>query len=195
MNERDRVQGVHIYPVKSCQEATVRGEYPTELRVGVCGFEADGVGDRDWLVVDEQHFYVSQRGWNANKAAKHPGDRKLATVAVDIRPDHLVLRAPGKGSLEVPTENTEREDSNVVGVHGNVLWVHDEGDEAAAWFSSILERSVRLVRADRSKSRLLAEEYQRNGASNRVTGADGMPFLLAAQASLDELHRQAGLER
>jgi uncharacterized protein len=191
----DIVTGVNTYPVKACQAATIEGERTSSLEVGAYGFEVGKVGDRDWLIADEAGFYVSQRGWNANKATKYPSDRLLASVSVDIRQDHLLLTSPGRGSLEIPTLPSGETESRVVGIHDSFVWAADEGEDAARWFSSVVGRAVRLLRADRTKRRALPEEYQRIGASNAVTGADGMPFLLASQASLDVLHDQAGLPR
>ncbi len=45
-------------------------------------------------------------------------------------------------------------------------------------------REVRLARASRETPRLLSEHLRREAASNQVAGADGVPFLLASQASI-----------
>lgn len=197
MNElTDKVTGVNIYPVKSCQAATVNGESPTELSVGRTGFEANGAHDREWLVVEKDGLFVSQRGWNhAEMAENARTDRTLATISVDVQKERVVLSATGYEKLELPVEYDSDREPELVSMHGRTLWAVDEGKNPSEWFSEFLGRSVRLVRVSRERPRSLPLEYQRQGASNTVAGADGMPFLLVSQASLDQLHDEAGEER
>jgi uncharacterized protein YcbX len=190
----DIVNALHIFPIKSCHEATVLGQLPSELHVGQRGFEQNGAADRGWVVDDEDNLFVTQRGWNRQLAVKHPGDKILATVAVDIQSDHLAISAEGYGQLFVPL-NTTNTEPRVVTIFGPELPVIDEGEEAASFFSALLGRSVRLAKADPTKPRMLPDKYQRPGAANQSAAADGRPFTLASQASLDHLHDLSGWER
>lgn len=192
----DIVTGVNIYPVKSCHAATINGDKPTQLNVGMTGFEAFGVRDREWLIVEGDGLFVSQRGWNHSENAENAQyDRKLATVAVDIQEETIILSALGLESLEIPSEYGVDRQQSIISIHGRTLWAVNEGDDPAEWFSEFLGRPVWLARASRERPRQLPLEYQRQGASNMVAGADGMAFLLVSQASLDQLHDEADLAR
>lgn len=190
----DRVTGVHIFPIKSCHEATVSGSLPTELNVGVTGFEYNGVADRGWVIAEADGLFVSQRGWDEEEHPKHPEDKVLASVNVDIKPGQLEVTAPDHTTLIVSLDAEQRSKSRPIRIFGNELWAFDEGNEAAHFFSELLGREVRLAKADPSKPRLLTEEFRRPEASNRVAGADGMPFLLTNQASLDEVVAISGAD-
>lgn len=59
----DRVKRVDIFPIKSLHAATVDGQYPTELNVGLTGFEAHDTFDREYLLYDpNEGSMVTQRG-------------------------------------------------------------------------------------------------------------------------------------
>ena len=187
----DRVVGVHLFPIKSCQEATIDGKLPEALAVGETGFEHAGVADRGLVIRDETDLFVSQRGWNADHARKHVGDTALAGVAVDISNGLITVSAEAHGSLTFPTNPVEAE-SRPVKIFGPELFATDLGDEPAQFFSELLGRAVRLAKADKSRPRMLGASYQRPGAANMSAAADGRPFSVASQASLDRLHELVG---
>jgi uncharacterized protein YcbX len=184
MSKTDRVASINIYPFKSAQAATIGGEVPTSLPVGKTGFEVHGVRDRDFVLYDvNEGCFVSQRGWGADgRRVKHPQDRTLAAVAIDIQPDHMTVTSP-VGKLEVPTAISEG-GAKVLDIFGKQLPVIKQGDDAALYFSLLLGREVELMRSDREHPRILPEKYQREGAFNQVAAADGMSFLLVNETSL-----------
>ena len=98
------VSSVNIYPIKSCQSATVNGEQPRSLGVGLTGFEVEGIVDRQFLICEPNGLFVSQRGQDENKSLIHATDRMLATVQTDIQKDHLNITVNGFGNLQLPTE-------------------------------------------------------------------------------------------
>jgi uncharacterized protein len=191
----DRVTEVSMYPIKSCAAATVGGETPRSLEVGVAGFEVGGIRDRDFVIYDPQEeAMVTQRGWNAEGYSRYPGDRALATVKTDIRSGYLAVDSQ-VGELIVPaciSEDTSRK--RTLNIFGKELRAIEQGAEAADYFSELLKREVVLVRSDRDEPRLLPERYRREGATNQVAGADGMPFSLTSRATLDALHELEELE-
>lgn len=192
--QQDMVLGVHLFPIKSLHEATVDGQFPAELTVGPTGFEHNGVADRMWVVREQDGLFVSGRGWDEKKSLKHNDDKRLATVAVDIRHDHLLVSAEGHGSIQIPLD-TEGTTESTVRIFGPELPVIDECDEPAQYFSDFLQRAVRLAKADSTRPRLLDEKYRRADASNRAAGADGRPFSIASHTSLDYLHDVLGWKR
>lgn len=188
----DQVSAVNLYPLKSARAATVNGEVPTSLPVGRTGFEVHGVRDRDWVLFDPtDNCFVSQRGWNAKGRLRHKTDRRLATVALDIRGDHIAVSS-GAGNLELPNafESGRR---LTLEIFGKQLPVVEQSGAASRYFSALLEREVMLVRSDRERPRALPERYRRDCAINQVAGADGFPFLLVSEASIAAAHEQSEL--
>jgi uncharacterized protein YcbX len=201
MSERllDVVTGVNIYPIKSCQSATIDEEVPSILAVGRTGFEAYGVSDREFVIVEETDegadYMVSQRGWKpGTRKQENAGDKALATVEVDISHESLTVISKGFGGIEI--ETTERGgQAHPVNIHGKELQAIDQGKAAGRYFSELLGRGVRLVRASREHVRQLPEPYKHALAANELAGADGFPYLLTSQASLDWLHKNQMLRR
>lgn len=189
----DVISSVHLFPIKSTHEATNNGQPITQLEVGPTGFQVGEVLDRGW-VIDDNGLFVSQRGWDEKQALKHKKDRILATVRVDIGNDHLHVTVPDHGDIDIPFELGEQ-DRGEVRIFGPELPVLYEGYEVSDFFSSLLERTVRLARTDKNRPRMLPEKYCREGATNRSAGTDGRPISLASQSSLDYLHDQAGIPR
>lgn len=139
---------------------------------------------------------MSQRGWDVNKALKHPADRRLVTVAIDIQPDYLAVTTPSFGHAEIPYYPMEWGEEAKVTIHGSTFRGFDIGNEIADYFSRILDRTVRLVATDPAHPRLINNEtYHRPDASNEAAAADGFPFLIASHASLDDAHDKAGVPR
>ena len=50
------IASLHLYPIRSC-----RGIDLTEGRLGAKGLEANGLGDRQWVVCDTTGVTVTQR--------------------------------------------------------------------------------------------------------------------------------------
>lgn len=162
-----RVSGLFVYPVKSC-----RGVALEEAEVGATGF----VHDRRWLVVDRHSTFMTQRDWPV-----------MARVAVTVAAGGLQLAADGMPPLEVP-EPEPGVASRTVTVWNDQCDAVTAGPEAAEWFSQLLATPCQLVKMPNSTSRQVNREYAVEG--DRVGFADGFPFLLISQGSLDELNRR-----
>lgn len=197
----DAVSSVSLYPIKSCQAASVDGELPHTLGAGPGGLSAYGVRDREYVLAeanpldDGSLLFISQRGWgeNGRLVREHKGDSQLASVQTDITKEAVTVSSV-VGSLVLSNRYEHTGDTVDVRIHSSVLpRAIDQGTEPADYFSEILGRSVRLLRANRSLRRLLPKMYRRFGASNEVAGGDGFPILLTNEASLRSLHRQNGL--
>lgn len=165
-----RVSGLFIYPVKSCGQVVV-----DEAVVGVTGFDLD----RRWMVVGADGRFLSQR--------EHP---RLAQVRVGLSEDRLFLEAPELPALKVVLHGESKPKTRVT-VWDDECEAVDEGTSAAAWFSSHLGSSVRLVRLADDDARSLGSSSAQPG--DRVSFADGFPFLLLSTASLDGLNRRLSL--
>lgn len=161
------VRSLHLYPVKSC-----RGISVDRAEVVATGIKHD----RKWMVVGADGTFLSQR--------KHP---ELARVNTRIEGDHLILDAPGRPPLAVALEEPDR-DSRPVTVWNDACDAVSEGRESAAWFSTILGISCELVRQPDTGVRQVDRDFASPG--DRLAFADGFPFLLISQASVEGLNQR-----
>ncbi len=166
-----RVESLHLYPIKSCA-----GVAPAQALLIETGFELD----RAWMVVDEDHGFVTQR--------ELP---RMALIRLTLNRDDMTLRAPGMLALHVSLDAVEQQTR--VRVWDDEVAAFDMGDLAAQWFSDFLGQRLRLVRFDPEQRRL---------SNRRWTGAieaenafsDGFPLLVVSTESLAEVNRRLALQ-
>ena len=161
------VSAIVRYPVKSCA-----GQALNRAELDPYGI----VGDRRWLIVHPNGRFVTQRD-----------APELALVRPEIREDELTLWAPGMDAIRVPILNV----GPVLDVqvwHDRCRGV-DQGDAAAEWLSDYLGSPRRLVRMGPEFTRSVDADYAVS-AVDEVSYADGYPFLLTSEASLDALNRR-----
>jgi MOSC domain-containing protein len=162
-----RLTGINLYPIKAA-----RGIPLQESEVDELGLRFD----RRWMVVDEGGGFISQRS--------HP---RLALVVPSIRDGALCVDAPGMGTLETPLRPSEAVATTVTVWDDtcSATWV---GEPAARWFSEFLGTDCSLVH--------MADGYVRPAdptfapSTSRISFADGFPFLLISEESLDDLNRR-----
>src|SRR5690606_27102370 len=160
------VSSLFIYPIKSCAGISV---IDLHYRAGKL------VGDRQYMVVDEEGRGLTQRTCP-----------RLALVKPTGASDgSVIVHGNGLPSFPIPPPTERR-----VRVR---LWEYDDeavdmGDEAARWFSEILERECRLVMFAPEKSRPISQKHTSLAAEAQFT--DGYPVLLATVESLSELNRR-----
>ena len=143
--------------------------------VETTGVTHDGAADREWMIVDGDGRFVTQRDVAA-----------LALVSPSVHAGGLRLDAPGRAPLLVDAARVAN-DAREVQVWRSHVRGHDAGDEAARWLSAHLARDVRLVRFDRSKPRRCNPDFVgRSGAHTLF--ADGYPVLVIGSASLADLN-------
>jgi hypothetical protein len=158
---------IFVYPVKGA-----RGIALDEAQVGDRGLEHD----RRFMIVDPEGRFLTQR--------EHP---TLALLETRIHGDTLTLHAPHQGSLDVPLRP-------IAGRHRQVqVWratveALTVGESSGPFLSRFLGAPAELVYMPESSVRLVNPAYAKIG--ERVGFADGYPFLLLGQASLDELNRR-----
>lgn len=163
------VASLHLYPVKGCA-----GLELAAAQVVTTGLATSGVADREWMVVDAEGRFVTQREFP-----------RLAQVRTRVDADRLWLATPDAPPLVVqrPTAATSRE---VVVWRSHVRGI-DAGDDAARWLSTWLGHAVRLVRFDRSIVRPCNPEYAGTSGAHTYF-ADGYPILVIGAASLADLN-------
>jgi hypothetical protein len=164
------IAALNVYPVKSC-----RGIARSDVLVQPRGFVADGAGDREWMVVDGDGRFLTQRDTPA-----------LTRITTTVAGDRLVLGAGDGALLFVPLAAAAGPTRPVV-VWRSTVAARDEGDAAAAWLARVLGRDARLVRFDPADRRPCNPDWV--GASGAHTAfADGYPVLVIGEASLAELN-------
>lgn len=161
------VQDIFIYPIKSLGGIRLQ-EAEAEER----GFRFD----RRWMLVDHQGTFVSQRTVP-----------QLALLGVELFAKHLLVfpkNNPGH-KLEIPLDLAEGAEIPVQIWDDEVLGkiVSKEVDR---WFSDFLGFGVHLVVMPETTQRKVDPRYAIKGEN--VSFADGMPYLLISQESLDELN-------
>jgi uncharacterized protein YcbX len=162
-----RLAEIRLHPIKSCAGFAV-----DEAPLIETGLEYD----REWMVVDAEGAFVSQR--------EVP---RMALVRTALRAGELVLRAPGMLALHLRLDAVEGDCR--VRVWDDTVAAFDMGDLAAQWFSDFLGRPLRLARFDPDAVRL-AERRWTGAIEARTAFADAFPLLVTSTASLAELNRR-----
>jgi len=174
------VTQINVYPVKSCRGISLKTG-----KVGKYGL----LYDRNWMIVRaEDGRFVTQR--------QNP---RLALIRTSFESDaFLCLDAPEMPTLRIPlqqarfSEEELKERTRIATVWAYTGPAVDQGEEAATWLSTFLQTpDLRLVRIPPNHGRGLPENYQLDESPESVVSfADGFPFLLASEESLDDLNNR-----
>jgi len=163
---------IWIYPVKS-----LAGIRLTEAQVEGKGLRYD----RRWMIVDENGRFLTQREFP-----------KMAMLEVAVLENGLSIssRLEPSNYITVPFQPVSANPVSVTVWDDEVeaLTVSDEVDK---WLSDQLELDVKLVIMPESTQRKADPRYAKN--NENVSFADGFPFLLISQASLDHLNERLEL--
>ena len=161
------IASLHVHPVKSCARISLDRALVTET-----GLE----WDRQWMVVDDQGDFVSQRT-----------EPRLALVRPTLRASDLVLRAPGMLALHLALDAIESE--TTVRIWNDRVRAGDMGGLAAQWCSDFLGRRVRLARFDPEVQRISDSRW--TGDTRAFAAfADAFALLVVSSASMAELNRR-----
>ncbi len=156
------VTAIQLHPIKSCHRLDVE-----TATVSATGLE----GDREWQV-SAGIAPVTQRQKNL-----------LAVVQPELIDGGLRISAPGRGTIEVerPTAN-DAVTGSIIGVKVDV---GDAGDDAARWFSELLDDEVRLFA--RTPNSVLRIPEAIDVFDQTIAFTDVAPVLVANTASLSWL--------
>lgn len=164
---------LNFYPIKSCGAIALN-----QATLTPAGLMHDLIYDREWMVVDLQGNFMTQR--------EHPA---MARITPSIYADRLKLRAPGMLELEIPLDlpDPEHAPTLTVRVWGDTLTAYDCDAVTAQWFSRALNIPCRLVRFHPHASRITNTRWTAH-TDVPALFSDGYPFLLISQASLADLN-------
>lgn len=167
-----KISDLFVYPIKGC-----RGVRVSRAKVTPRGL----AGDRLLMIVTEEGAMRTQR--------------QLPAMAT-IRPfwseaGDLVLTAPNCGDLVLSRDALERDGER----RRACVWSHecadaiDMGDATASWLCGALSTlGLRLVRMPSEHGRAVAV----GARAHPLSFADGYPFLLASEASREQVRVRAG---
>jgi uncharacterized protein YcbX len=174
-----RVSRLNIYPIKSLGGISLDRVQVTDRGLYL---------DRRWMLVDEGGTFMTQREF-PKMALIRPalaGDSLILTSPLHPDPLHLsapaaLAHAPGIAPARVHTPDPVR-----VRVWDDICEAQYVDPAADAWFTAALGVTCRLVYMPDSSQRTVDPKYVPEGGITSF--ADGYPFLLIGQASLDELN-------
>ena len=155
-----KIAELFVYPVKSCAGVSM-----SEVAIVPTGFEFD----RNWMVVDADGAFVTQR--------EHP---KLALVRPRFDNGGIALSAPGMETLKVAANGGGAPITiTLFGEHHGAVATTAAAD---AWFSQYLGTPVRLVKRDPAALRQGGVQYPERDAAP-TSFVDNYGILVISQAS------------
>lgn len=162
-----QVSGLYIYPIKSLQGIAV-----SQARVTAKGFEHD----RCWMLVDAHNRFISQRQVPA---------MVLLQVAI-VTDGLLVTHKISDEKLFIEFKTSPLTSPVDVTIWDDTCTAQHVSHRADKWFTAMLGINCRLVHMPDGYKRLADQRYAHQGAVTSF--ADGYPFLIIGQASLDDLN-------
>lgn len=158
---------IWIYPIKS-----LGGIRLTNAQAQEKGLQYD----RRWMIIDEKNVFITQRVFP-----------KMALIDVEIheRGLKIFLRTDPGDFVTVPFIPRSANPVTVT-VWDDITDAVTVTEEADTWLSRQLGLSLSLVMMPDSTARKADPRYAHN--NENVSFADGFPYLIISQASLDELN-------
>lgn len=177
------ITGLFTHPIKSCAAQA----HPQGVLASVAGLAYD----REWVVVDQQGVFMTQRRWP-----------RMALIRPVVQDGRITVQAPGMETLSWSLDGPVGENVAVsVRIWSSDTLGRDEGDLVAHWFSDFLQTPCRVLRRhSRARRHVLTERvrpWEEKSQGWRSIGdqqqgfgfADALPFLFINEASVEELNR------
>ncbi len=162
-----KVSEINIYPVKS-----LGGISLDDAKVEKRGFRFD----RRWMMTDQSGEFFTQREFP-----------KMATLSIFIKENCLEISDSEHNKIEVPFE-FEKTQMQKVRVWQSVCDAFVLPENVNEWFSDVLKTNCRIVFMPDESERAINPFFRQNGEI--VSFADGYPFLLLGENSLNDLNEK-----
>jgi uncharacterized protein YcbX len=159
------LSAINIYPIKS-----LGGIALNEAKVERRGLQHD----RRWMLVDRENTFITQREY-----------ARMALVSIRLERDGLELSAPGMETLLIPFDSKDASPATVK-IWKDTCEALTVGEFADRWFSKFLATPCRLVHMPDATRRAVNPSYAVK--DDIVSFADGYPFLLIGESSLEDLN-------
>lgn len=161
------LQDITIYPIKS-----FAGIDLTESEVSERGL----LYDRNWMLVDKQGKFISQREFP-----------KLSLLTTGIENGKLIISHRLQNNIDIRLRlNESLNSTDKVEVWDDTMLAEKVNEEASRQLSQILKQDVSLMKIGENTSRLADPRFV--DSEIQVSFADGFPYLIISQASLDDLN-------
>jgi uncharacterized protein len=166
------ISQINIYPIKAMHGISVN-----EAQLTIRGLNYD----RNWMIMDEDGLFLTQRNLP-----------KLAAITVDLSGGGLILHSPSGDVFSVPFNGSQNKEISVE-VWGDLCKAYDEGEELSAWLTKNLGKfkgkNLRLVRFKKEFKREVDPDFLK-GEKSHTAFADGFPFLVTSERSLNRLNER-----
>ncbi len=159
---------IYIYPIKS-----LRGIALEKAAVHSTGLQYD----RKWMLVDQDGLFLSQRS-TPSMTLLQPQITKTSLEVSHTRHQQQRITIPLTYDQDLPRMQVTIWDDQV-----EALVMPDPINN---WFSSVLDKTCKLVYMDEKAIRPIKSQHQVNQES--VSFADGYPILIIGEASLQDLN-------
>jgi uncharacterized protein YcbX len=157
---------INIYPVKSLKRITLK-----EAVVEDRGLR----NDRRWMLVDDSNRFLTQREFPV-----------MARLEVKLDTDRFTVEV-GDRSIEVSLD-PGTEEYRTTKIWSSSVRAEVYPGEINAWFSEALGVNCSLVAMPEGAHRAVNPFYAVRRFKDTVSFADGYPFMIIGQASLDDLN-------
>jgi len=165
-----KLSEINIYPVKSLSGVSVKSA------------EIDAYGlqyDRKWMLIDEHNKFLSQRSFP-----------KMAMLKTALSDNNLIISSNQLpvGEVQIPLDPFKYEQIIKVDIWDDRVDAWRLSNAYDQWFSNALQTNCRLVYMPSSSKRLVDTRYAKK---EEIVGfADGFPFMLIGEASLQDLNNR-----
>lgn len=161
------VSELNIYPIKSLKGITLENSF----------VESKGLSfDRRWMLIDEKNNFLTQRNF--------PG---MAILATNLVSNGIVV-FNGENELEIPF-SPKIKNVQPVKIWSNKVAAEVYEDYINEWFSDALQTKCKLVAMTEESNRKVNYFYAVH-KEDKVSFADGYPFLLTTESSLQDLNQK-----
>lgn len=164
------ITALYIYPIKS-----LAGIEVPKAKVESRGFQ----NDRRFMLVDEENQFITQR--------KYP---KMALLQPELTNSEIIVRhkieavSPLRISLDEPNTTPE-----MVTIWDDTCPAKPVSPETDEWFSAVLGMKCRLMYMHDGSVRQADQRYAIN-ETDKVSFADGYPYLMISEESLAQLNEK-----
>lgn len=160
-----KLSEIWIYPVKSLGGIRMASAevMPKGLRY-----------DRRWILIDHENKFMTQR--------EHP---RMALFKMSLDQNKLQIHYSGETLDLFPDLDPQGEPVQTI-VWNDQVSVNEVSPSHSSWISERLGHPCRLMAFPEKNSRPVDKKYSLN--DEHVSLADGYPFLIIGQASLDDLN-------
>ena len=158
---------IWIYPIKSLGGIRLKSSKVKEK-----GLELD----RRWMLIDEHGNFITQRVFSS-----------MALFKLTMTDDFLEVSFKGN-QISIPKKSESNGSPIQSKIWDDSVITYEVNTTTSDWFSSMLGMNCRLVSFPEEGPRPVDAAYKIN--DENVSLADGYPFLIIGQASLDDLNHR-----